>query len=335
MNIAQEIIKKWDDEKKIPKDVSYYKKLLAKQNQETLEKISKVVNIINEEINIFNDIGAYEPPYHLTLDKKKIVDNGILISDFLKIVELLKSDFYMVLPKNNDYFNKKEMKEIEEELFIILPIEDWNVVLQKSCFEYPYEENFKNFTEALKEIKEEKINKKENGKRGKKFPHKLPRGTIWENIIIQFIDEENISISVKGFKHQTNYKEILLVGKGKNPKPSEVWNFLKLLAINNGEVSWRHTKNLPLKTKNTIKKHKESLSEFLQSYFEINLDPFFPYQSYPPYKHEKSYKIRVKLIPTQKMIDKTKKINNEKKEKNDLGIEEEYKKLTPELYDNY
>ena len=134
-----------------------------------------------------------------------------------------------------------------------------------------------------------------------------------------------------------------LIGKGKNPKPSEIWNFLKLLAKKGGEISWENIKDLPRKDINTIKKHKQLLSEFLQFYFTIDLDPFFPYDEYPPYKHEKSYKIRMGLIPTQKMIDKTQlfikemeeEIDSKDEEKDDLGIKEYYKQQTPEVYDKY
>jgi len=63
-----------------------------------------------------------------------------------------------------------------------------------------------------------------------KFPYKLPAGTKWEEITIKFEDDENVYIQVKQFKHTASYKELGLVGRGKNPNPSELWAFLKVLA---------------------------------------------------------------------------------------------------------
>lgn len=166
--------------------------------------------------------------------------------------------------------------------------------------------------------------KKENGK--PQFPYKLPAGTVWENITFQFLDNENAFIQIKQHKHYTDYKEMGLVGRGKNPKPSELWAFLKVLAFENGEI----TINSP-EVKTKYKKQKELLSKFLQSYFVINLDPFFPYEPYPPYKHEKSYKIRMKLIPPSQSEKKQNGFDEE--DKDNLGIKENYEKQTPQRYE--
>ena len=140
------------------------------------------------------------------------------------------------------------------------------------------------------------------------------------------MDDEKVFIKVKQHRHYTDYKEMRLVGKGKNPNPSELWTFLKVLALENGEIP---IDNLKRETK--YKKQKELLSKFLQSYFGINLDPFYPYKPYPPYKHERSYKIRMTLIPPPQSAKKQNDFNKE--DKNDLGIEEDYKQQTPEIYD--
>jgi hypothetical protein len=169
--------------------------------------------------------------------------------------------------------------------------------------------------------------KKEEDKN--KFPYKLPAGTVWENIIFQFLNDENVFIKVGQHKHYTNYKEMRLVGKGKKPNPSELWTFLKVLALENGEIP---IDNLKRETK--YKKRKELLSKFLQSYFGINLDPFYPYKPYPPYKHEKSYKIRMTLIPPPQSAKKQNDLNDlNEEDKDDLGIKEDYKQQTPEIYD--
>jgi len=198
--------------------------------------------------------------------------------------------------------------------------------IRKQIEKFPPKEGIK--IEGLKEGLE-KIAKtrKEEGKN--KFPYKLPAGTKWENIIFQFLDEENVFIKVRQYKYYTNYKEMRLVGRGKSPKPSELWAFLKVLATKNGEIA---IKDPEAKTK--YKKQKELLSKSLQFYFGIDLDPFYPYEAYPPYKHQESYKIRMKLIPLPQ-LEKEQGDDLNKENKDDLGIEEEYKKQTPEIYDRY
>ena len=92
-----------------------------------------------------------------------------------------------------------------------------------------------------------------NSKESKyKFPHKLPAGTEWRNFTFQFEDDENIYIQVKQYKHYASYKEMGFIGKGKNPKPSEAWTFLKVLATQNGELSIQDAK-----AKQKYKKQKE------------------------------------------------------------------------------
>ena len=70
-----------------------------------------------------------------------------------------------------------------------------------------------------------------------KFPYKLPAGTMWKDVAIKFEDDEKVFIQAKQFKYYTDYKEMGLIGRGKNPKPSEAWIFLKVLAQVNGELA--------------------------------------------------------------------------------------------------
>lgn len=137
--------------------------------------------------------------------------------------------------------------------------------------------------EALKPQKSEKT--------GPTFPYKIPAGTHWNNIIIKFLDDEQIEIWVKKQKHITGYKEMGMIGKGKVPSPSEQWIFLKVLAQCHGEITIKDTES-----RDTYKKQKQGLTETLQNYFSIDYDPFYPYKS----SHEKSgnsYKIKLTLMP--------------------------------------
>jgi hypothetical protein len=132
-----------------------------------------------------------------------------------------------------------------------------------------------------------------NGKRGnsKKFPHKLPAGTKWEDFIIKFIDAETVLIKVKQFEHNSNFREMGFIGRGKNPTTSEAWKFLKVLAERGGELTIKDHQ-----AKDRYKKQKELLASSLKEYFSIDYDPFYPYRSSLE-KNGDSYKIKITLIP--------------------------------------
>lgn len=155
-----------------------------------------------------------------------------------------------------------------------------------------------------------------------KFPHKLPAGTVWENFIIEFIDDENIYIQIKKFKYIANYKELGMVGKGKNPGPGELWNFLKVLAKMNGEISVKDQE-----VRDKYKKQKELLAKALQNYFSIDYDPFFPYNSTSE-KSGKSYKIKCPLFISDEKAKE--KINLEQNE-DEYGIKEYLNEEAPQI----
>jgi len=157
-----------------------------------------------------------------------------------------------------------------------------------------------------------------------KFPYKLPAGTIWENFIIKFKDDENIFIQVGRYKHNTNYKEMGMVGKGKNPNPSEAWIFMKVLARVNGELTIKD-----VKAKDKYKKHKEFLLKALQNYFSLDYDPFYPYRSSSE-KNGNSYKIKITLIPPPDQKEKA----DTNKNDDDLGIKEYLDEQTPQVYED-
>ncbi|MBZ0202941.1 MAG: hypothetical protein K8I03_07995 [Ignavibacteria bacterium] len=166
---------------------------------------------------------------------------------------------------------------------------------------------------------------REPEKAGPKFPHKIPAGTHWNNVIVKFLNNEKIEIWVKRLKHITDFKEMGMVGKGKVPSPSEQWVFLKVLAQCHGEITIKDTE-----AKDTYKKQKQGLTEILQKYFSIDYDPFYPYKS----SHEKSgnsYKIKLTLIPPPIIT-----VPNNPVEINDdvLGIQEFLNEEAPQVIED-
>jgi hypothetical protein len=157
-----------------------------------------------------------------------------------------------------------------------------------------------------------------------KFPHKLPAGTRWEEITIKFLDDENVFIQVKQFKHTANYKEMGFVGKGNNPNPSEAWTFLKVLAKVNGELTLKDPK-----ARDKYKKQKELLAKSLQNYFSLDYDPFYPYRSSSE-KSGNSYKIKITLIPPPTSSEKP----DAEENKDDLGLKDYLDEQTPQVYED-
>jgi hypothetical protein len=148
-----------------------------------------------------------------------------------------------------------------------------------------------------------------------KLPSSLPAGTEWKNIIFKFKDDKNVHIEVKQYKHDANYSEMGFIGKGKVPEPSEAWNFLRVLAKVNGELAISDDEQ-----KQKYKKQKEILSKKLKAYFSLDSDPFYPYED------QKSYRIKMTLLP---VIVKSEKSNPLPEEKDDdIGLDDFYKELT-------
>jgi hypothetical protein len=131
---------------------------------------------------------------------------------------------------------------------------------------------------------------------------------------------------VKKQLHLTDYKEMGMVGRGKNPEPSEQWLFLKVLAQYNGEITIKDTE-----AKDKYKKQKQVLTDTLRSYFAIDYDPFYPYQSCLE-KGGNSYKIKLLLIPPPKKDNS--KQNFIKDDADTLGITEFLNETAPQILDS-
>lgn len=133
---------------------------------------------------------------------------------------------------------------------------------------------------------------KENKLEKPHFHHKLKSGIKWENITIKFLNKEEVFIqATKQFNDTTDYKKMGFIGRGNNPRPSEAWTFLLVLAKQNGELTIKDPE-----AKDKYKKQKEILTKNLQDYFSLEYDPFYPYHSSSE-KSGNSYKIKILLIP--------------------------------------
>jgi hypothetical protein len=132
-----------------------------------------------------------------------------------------------------------------------------------------------------------------------RFPHKLSAGTTWENFIIQFINDDEVSVQVIGKTERLDYKTMGFEDK-RSGRPNSQWTLLLILAKHEGEISWKSPE-----ANDKFKKWKERLASQMQSYFAIDYDPFYPY------KTERSYKIKITLIPPSDQDDATTDTDND------------------------
>ena len=141
----------------------------------------------------------------------------------------------------------------------------------------------------------------------------------------QFLDDSNVSVKVRSYSENLSFEDMGFEDK-RNKKPNQQWESLCLLARYSGEIKWTdQAANVKLEKK------KERLTNQLQSYFDLEYDPF------SPYKDNSSYKIKITLIPFQENKETTTApvaellVPNEEKtskEKMDDDIHEYYDSLT-------
>ncbi len=125
-----------------------------------------------------------------------------------------------------------------------------------------------------------------------KFPFKIPAGTTWKNIIIQFTNSDYVNIQVAGHSHPTGFADMGFVDR-RTSKPTIQWGLLSLLAKGGGELP-----NSSSDVDDKYKKHKQILSDKLKDYFNLESDPFETYKS--------GYKTKITLVPPPAQKDEPK-----------------------------
>jgi len=153
--IVEEWHKKEEKEKQKVKEISYYKKIILKKDKEIIKKIYKVLEIIEEEMTLFSDYERYDIPFGSIIDKNKLSENKILISDFKKIINLLRSSKFIVIPKDDEWPSDNKTEKKEKEIFVLFPRNDSCEEIEETeeeYFGYPYGQNFENLNKAIKEI---------------------------------------------------------------------------------------------------------------------------------------------------------------------------------------
>ncbi|MFZ3011400.1 MAG: hypothetical protein WA060_00140 [Minisyncoccia bacterium] len=276
----------------------------------------------------------------IELSKNYILFTSLLVAE-KELQDQGKDAEYARKEVTNNYGKIKELSE-----FAVAVMQDPIPEIEEIIGEGRRLINTLELTQTKQNSPEIIINDKEEEKY--RFPHKLPRGTKWENFIIKFLDEESVLIKVFKFERTATYREMGFIGRGKNPEPSVAWAFLKVLAKRNGELTIRDPE-----AKTAYKKQKEILSKVLENYFLIEYDPFYPYnrtESYKDYDSKKmkkftyqkremeSFRIKITLIPPPDLVESKKEkskntVIEEKEDEDDpLGIKEYLNEQYPDVY---
>jgi hypothetical protein len=153
---------------------------------------------------------------------------------------------------------------------------------EETVIKHEHTHRFENSIQE-KEIAISIDDKRNTSKTKNKFPYPIPAGTEWRQVSMKVLANEKIQIKIPAKEHTATYEEM---GFGKHDgKPSVIWAFFKILAMQNGEISIADET-----AKVQYKKQKQQVSDILKNYFSMESDPFHPY------KENNSYKTRFTLF---------------------------------------
>jgi len=277
------------------------------------EKITLFNNILNGGLNglLENIIFLYEECKFEKMTLEKNTMNSILKGSKFNHQGKFRSYYQLVQFAEDDYENKRfnkmkrklnnELDKIEKEKINNKQfISDTLAYIKKECLNVDYllKQKYYPFIDSL-------IKSLETGESfeismpflkqyptpsHKKFtPLKLPSGTKWEHVTIQFLDYDKVKIQAPGhFTKVVDYRKMGFENQ-KNGKPNKQWELFYDLARYRGDLSWTITTyrkkvdSHPLSTPK-IRKQIQRLSESLKQYFNINEPPFYDYIKYETYK---------------------------------------------------
>lgn len=118
------------------------------------------------------------------------------------------------------------------------------------------------------------------------FP--TPEGTKWHEVTMTFVSEEKLKITAREISETYRFEEIGFKNMRKTSGvfPNKQWEFLKLLAVNNGRYEWgpRMGTIEDEKSRDIAKSHASKLRKFLKEIMRIDDDPFKDYRMVGAYE---------------------------------------------------
>lgn len=283
----------------VNKLISIYKKPITVILQEYDELTCFPVNLLKKEETELFPLGRYEGSTEYDSENQEYA------SYCSEMLEKIKRD----IPKLEEYglhFNKEDFSWYEDNN----NYEGNGYAFYLDCDYKPIFEAYLRFTNGDKTGNETILQKT------KKKQLQLPsfqKGLKWEEIIIRFLNGDEVQITAKDKVWQSNY-ELMGFRNEKNRRPTFQWDFLKSLSLKDGYLNWENNNELSIKEMNKVTKRKQKLSESLKIYFyTIEGDPFFGYKEKNFFKLENGYKIKIQLIPEESSdIKNTKKVISNK-----------------------
>lgn len=261
------------------------------------------------------------------MEQAEINPSGSFCFELIEVVDLEATGGFpdeapVLLSKREQW---SIIKKLEEECFVknVQLDENRQNVWLEMCSEEDIELNnkideFLYGTNNTNNPKTENYNEnKKNTEQTKKQKiqlHNFPEDLKWEEISIQFLNGQEVIIKIRNDRYQTTYDMMGFQDKRKR-QPNKQWEFLLGLSQTDGKLSWKDSR-ATLKGK----KQKQLLAGLLKAYFGIQEDPFYTYRK------EKSYKIKILLIPES--------YKNED-DLDDLGIKESYNEEATQVDDKY
>jgi len=276
-------------------------------------KIKLFNNTLNGGLNglLENIIFSYEECKFEKMTLEKNTMNSILKGSKFNYQRKFRSYYQLAQFAEDDYENKRfskmksklnnELDKIENDIvknkqFISDTIErakkeciNVNCLIKKKYYPFFHSlmecfENGENFEISIPFLKQYPTPSHK-----KIIPLKLPSGTKWEHITIQFLDYDKVKIQAPGhFTKVVDYRKMGFENL-KNGKPNTQWKLLYDLSRYRGDLSWtiatyrKKVDSHPLSTPK-IRKQIQRLSESLKQYFNINESPFYDYVKYEAYK---------------------------------------------------
>ena len=137
-----------------------------------------------------------------------------------------------------------------------------------------------------KEVREYEIKHNIQVKEQEIKPLNLPPGTEWEDITIEFLNEEDVHIYIKEEPFSdSDYKQLGFKEKGKT-KPIMLWTYLKKFGKGKGKITY------PQPASDSLRTYMKSLNQGLKKCFRVDDET-------PPIinsKKQQSYECKIKLI---------------------------------------
>jgi hypothetical protein len=124
-----------------------------------------------------------------------------------------------------------------------------------------------------------------------RFPYKLAARTKWGHILFAFDGEDDKSVVIHASGHEPIKQNFIQMGfldkrtKNLTQQPDTLWGFFLILAKNAGEI-------IPEQVTQQLTDLKTELTDRLQEYFQLESDPFYPWDPELPNKPRSSYKTR-------------------------------------------